>query len=161
MKKTIFILSLFFFASVLLSCNKNSFTETNNSSLVGLQKKSSIKESDVPPGVVSRFNQLYPSTNVKSWDLIDGNYLASFTLNNISMSVLFAASGYMIETTTEILESQLPKSCTDYCAKNYAGKKIKSSARIDDAAGRVFYKVDIDKTLLLLDSSGNFVRIIV
>ncbi len=143
------------------ACNKNSSTEFNNSSVTAAQKNSNIKESDVPTVVVNRFNQLYPSTNVKGWDLIDGNYLATFTFNGNSMSVLFAASGQVIETTTEILESQLPKSCTDYCAKYYAGKKIKSAYKTIDAAGRIFYKVDIDKTFLLFDSNGNFIRIIV
>lgn len=161
MKKPIFIMGLFFFVSSLISCNKNDLTENSSSLITTQQKNSNIKESDVPAAVLASFNQLYPSTNVIGWDLIDGNYLANFKFNGNSMSVLFAATGSVIETTTEILESQLPKNCTDYCAKYYAGKQIKSAYKTIDAQGRVFYKVDIDKTLLLFDSSGNFIRIIV
>ncbi len=152
---------LFFFASFLFSCTKNSLTETLSPTNNVSQKSSKIKDSDVPTAVINSFNNQYPSTNVKSWDLVDGYYLASFTFNGTSMSALFNANGSLLETTTEILESQLPKSCTDYCAKYYVGKNIKSAYKTIDATGRVFYKVDIDKNLLLFDSSGNFVRIIV
>lgn len=153
-------MGLFFFAFTQISCNKTDQLEISSNQISTQQKNSNINESDVPAGVVDRFNQLYPSTNVMGWDLVDGNYLASFTFNSNSMSVLFAATGAVIETTTEILESQLPKSSTDYCAKYFVGKKIKSSARIVDASGRVFYKVEVDKTFLLFDANGNFIRII-
>ncbi len=161
MKKSIFITGLFFFVSSLISCNKNNLTDNLSSQITTQQKNANINKSDVPVVVLDRFNQLYSSTNVKGWDLVDGNYLASFTFNGNSMSVLFAATGFVIETTTEILESQLPKSCTDYCAKYYVGREIKFAYKTIDALGRVFYKVEIDKTLLLFDAQGSFVRIIV
>ena len=153
-------MGLFFFAFTQISCNKTNQLEISSNQISTQQKNSNIKEIDVPIAVVDRFNQLYPSTNVMGWDLVDGNYLASFTFNSNSMSVLFATTGAIIETTTEILESQLPKSCTDYCAKYFVGKKIKSAYKTIDASGRVFYKVDIDKNLLLFDATGSFIRII-
>jgi hypothetical protein len=152
-------LGLFFFSFMQSSCNKNNLTE-NNSQITTHQKNSNIKESDVPAGVKDKFNQLYPSTNVKAWDVIDGNYLAYFTYNNNSMTVLFAATGAVIETATEITESQLPKSCVDYCTKYYGSKNIKSPYRVVDAAGRVFYQLEVDKNLILFDAVGIFVRII-
>ncbi len=161
MKKTIFILGLLFFAFMQISCNKNDLTETNSSLITTQQKNSKIKDSDVPSAVLNSFTNQYPSTKVKSWEYIDPNYLASFTYNGSSMSALFNLNGSLLETTTEILESQLPKSCTDYCAKYYTGFTIKFAARVVDAVGRVFYQAEVDKTLLLFDSSGNFIRIIV
>ena len=154
-------MGLCFFAFMQISCNKNDLTENNSSQITALQKNSNIKQSDVPAAVLASFNQLYPSTNVKGWDLINGNYLASFTYNSNSMSALFNANGQLLETTTEILVSQLPKSCTDYCTKNYAGFNIKFAARVVDSRGVVFYQAEVDKTLLLFDSNGSFIRIIV
>lgn len=115
-----------------------------------------VQEKEVPIPVKTTFTNKYPKTEVEKWEKEDGNYEAEFDYNKEELSVLFDASGNILETEVEIKTTDLPKSVTDYIAKNVAGKKIKEAAKITDAKGTVTYEAEADNTDYIFDSSGNF-----
>jgi len=74
------------------------------------------------------------------------------------MSLLLDASGNVLETETEIPVSELPRTITDYVAKNKPGKKIKEASRILDAKGVTTFEAEVDKVDLVFDKDGTFIR---
>jgi len=117
-----------------------------------------VKQADVPAAVKTTFTKTYPSTKVEGWVKENGNYEAEFDYNKKEMSVLIDPDGNITETETEIAVSELSKTITDYCEKNYAGKKIKEAAKIVDAKGIVTYEAEINKTDVLFDLNGTFIK---
>lgn len=117
-----------------------------------------VKEADVPAPVKAAFTKAYPNSKAGSWEKENGNYEAEFDLNKTEMSVLIDPSGKITETETGIQVSELPKTVTDYCAKNYAGKKIAEASKIVNAAGVLTYEAEINKMDVLFDKDGKFIK---
>ena len=68
------------------------------------------------------------------------------------------ASGNILETEVEINMDNLPANAKSYISKNYAGQKIKESAKITDSKGAVTYEAEVNGKDLIFDSNGNFIR---
>ena len=117
-----------------------------------------VKEADVPADVKKAFSTKYPTAKLKGWEKENGNFEAEFNLDKAEMSVLIDAKANIVETETEIKVSDLPKAVTDYCAKQYAGKKIKEASKIVDAKGATTYEAEIEKMDVLFDSTGKFIK---
>ena len=122
-----------------------------------------IKEAEVPKAVVTSFQTHFKEAKAKSWDKEkDGSYEAEFDWNKVETSATFSADGKLQETEQEIKVSELPKTVTDYVAKNYAGHKIAEAAKITDAAGKMMYEAEVKKDKeemdLLFDDKGNFIK---
>ena len=117
-----------------------------------------MKEADVPAAVKAAFTKQYPAVKDAKWELENGKYEAGFDLNKVETSLLIDATGNIIETESEIKVSELSKTITDYCAKNYAGKTIKEASEIIDAKGVVTYEAEINKTDVLFDANGKFIK---
>ena len=117
-----------------------------------------IKEAEVPTSVKSAFTKQYPAVKDVKWELEDGKYEAGFDLNKVKTSVLIDPSGNITETETKIAVSALPKTVADYCAKNYADKKIAEASKIVDAKGVITYEAEINKMDVLFDTNGKFIK---
>ena len=117
-----------------------------------------VKEADVPGEVKAAFTKQYPTTKAEKWEKENGNYEAEFDYNKSEMSVVIDPKGNIIETETEIKVSELSKAITDYCAKNYAGKKIKEASKIVDSKGAITYEAEIEKMDVLFDANGKFIK---
>ena len=117
-----------------------------------------VKEADVPAAVKATFTKAYPNTKAGSWEKENGNFEAEFDLNKAEMSVLIDPSGNITETETEIKVSELSKTITDYCTKNYPGKKIAEASKIVDAKGVITYEAEINKTDVLFSADGKFIK---
>lgn len=122
------------------------------------QKEQKVKESEVPAAVKSAVTAKYPGAEVEHWTLEDGNYEAEFDVNELEMSMLVKTDGSVLETETEIKVSELPQSVQDYCAKNFAGKKIKEASKIEAADGTMTYEAEIDGKDQIFDANGNFLK---
>ena len=117
-----------------------------------------MKEADVPAAVKAAFTKAYPNTKAGSWEKENGNFEAEFDVNKSEMSVLIDPSGNITETETEIKVAELSKTITDYCAKNYPGKKIAEASKIVDAKGVITYEAEINKTDVLFSADGKFIK---
>lgn len=120
----------------------------------GLASAQKVKEADVPSAVKDSFKNHYPAAKVESWEKEGANYEAEFDLNKVETSVVFDASGKLLETETEIAESALPKAVLDHISKTMPGKKIKEAAKIVDASGKIRYEAEIDKKDYLFEENG-------
>lgn len=141
MKKSIFLIALGF--TTLTACAQK------------------VKEADVPVAVKATFLKLYPNVKGAEWEKEGTDFEAGFDLNKVETSVVIDPSGNLKETEMEISASSLPKSVTDYIAKNLAGKKVKEAAKITDAKGNVNYEAEVDEADYLFDSNGNFLKKVV
>ena len=117
-----------------------------------------IKETDVPAPVKAIFVKQYPAAKAKSWEKEKANYEVAFDFNKAEMSLLIDATGSILETETEIKVTELSKPIADYCLKNYAGKSIKEASKIVDAKGVITYEAEINKTDVLFDVNGKFIK---
>ncbi len=117
-----------------------------------------MKEANVPPLVKTAFKTAYPNSKAGSWEKENGNYEAEFDLNKVEMSVLIDPNGNITETESEIKVSELSKTITDYCAKNYPGKKIAEASKIVDAKGVITFEAEINKTDVLFSADGAFIK---
>ncbi len=117
-----------------------------------------VKEAEVPAEVKTAFTKNYPNVKAKGWEKEDGNYEVVFDSNKNEMTLVIDPKGNVVQTETEIKVSELSKTITDYCAKNYAGKKIKEASKIVDAKGVVTYEAEIEKMDVLFDANGRFIK---
>ncbi len=117
-----------------------------------------MKEAEVPAAVKSALQKQFPTAKDVKWDKEKNQYEASFDLNKADQSVLFDASGKIVETEVEIEMSQLPKGVTEYVKANYKGMNVKEAAKITDASGKVTYEAEVKGMDLLFDSNGKFLK---
>lgn len=120
-----------------------------------------VKEADVPANVKEAFIKKYPGSKAE-WEKEGSDYEAEFKLNKVETSAAFNASGIFLEAEQEIKTSELPKSITEYCTKNYVGYKLDEASKITDAAEKVWYEAELEKGKenieAIFDEKGNFVK---
>ena len=117
-----------------------------------------VKETDVPSVVKEAFQNSYKDAKEVKWEKEGANFEAEFEIGETDQSVVYDASGKLIETETEIKADELPAAAKDYIAKNYKGAKIKEAAKITDARGTVTYEAEIKDKDLIFDSTGKFIK---
>jgi len=117
-----------------------------------------ISNSAVPSAVASKFSALYPSSKAEQWKNAKGNYETKFTQDNTKMCVVIDPSGNVVKTSTSINVSELPKSVSDYVAKNYPKQKISEACKTMEADGKVKYEAKVKESHLCFDADGNFVK---
>ncbi|MBA3665885.1 MAG: PepSY-like domain-containing protein [Bacteroidetes bacterium] len=130
--------------------------------LISSVKAQHVKESEVPAEVKDAFSKKYSGAKVDKWEKEGADYEAEFHLNKIESSAVFEANGTFKELEQEIKTSELPKSATEYCTKNYAGHKLSEAAKITDASGKVSYEAEMTKGKehfdVIFDDKGAFVK---
>ena len=117
-----------------------------------------VKTSAVPAAVTSKFTTLYPASKADQWKDVKGNYETKFTDAKIKKCVEIDPSGGVIKTTTTIPASELPKSVSEYVAKNYKDEKIKEAGKTVEADGKVKYEATVKDNHLCFDASGTFIK---
>lgn len=125
---------------------------------LGICKAQKLKETDVPAPVKEALKKQYPNAKVEKWEKEGANYEAEIEQGKSEMSVVFDATGKLVETEVEIKVSELPKAISDYVSKNMAGKKIKEASKITMADGSVMYEAEIDNTDYIFDSNGTLIK---
>lgn len=118
-----------------------------------------VKSTKVPKIVLKSLMSKYPNAKKVKWDKEENNYEASFESNKTENSVLFNASGKIIETEVEITTAQLPKSILNYLGKNYKDQKVKEAAKIISEKGIVTYEAEIKGKDLLFDENGKLLSV--
>ncbi|HEX7847027.1 MAG TPA: PepSY-like domain-containing protein [Chitinophagaceae bacterium] len=117
-----------------------------------------LKETDIPVIVASTFKNLYPLATNNHWTKEKKGYEASFVNDNKDCSVVFDATGVVLETEVEIAETALPEAAQKYLAAKYPGVKIKETAIITDAKGTKTYEAEVKGNDLIFDAEGNFIN---
>lgn len=125
---------------------------------LSLANAQTVKEAEVPTPVKDALKKQYPAAKVEKWEKEGTNYEAEFHINKIETCAVYDSNGKFIESEIEIKESELPKGVADYIAKNLPGKKVKESAKITDAAGKVSFEAEIDNIDYIFDSNGSLIK---
>lgn len=126
---------------------------------MGIVLTSCAQQSTTPQVVKDAFKKQFPGAEEVKWNKEGVNFEASFEKNENDMSAVIDAKGNILETEVDIEINELPQAVQDYLAKNYAGKKINEAAKIVDAKGTLTYEAEIDKSDVLFDSNGNFIKV--
>lgn len=134
------------------------------STVVIAQKKERDNEKrvTVPEVVKQIFTKQYPSVKKVKWGIEKpGEYEAEFDFNKAEMSTVYDEKGILLETETEIKESDLPQAIKSTLAKDFAGYKIKEYEK-NEAKGIVTYemeaKKDKKKFELVFDSNSKLLK---
>lgn len=120
-----------------------------------------IKAAEVPDAVKTKVASLYPNVKIEEWEKEDGKYEAELDMK-AETSLLLDASGNLVETEVEIPVAELPKSVSEYVAKNYAGSKISEASKLTTPDGSVTYEAEVKKGKThfdaIFDRDGNFLK---
>jgi hypothetical protein len=107
----------------------------------------------VPLPVKNGLTKAHPGATA-TWEWEDANFEANFKENGKSVSCVLDKTGTILETETEIAQSELPKTANTYISDHFNGKKIKEIASIRKANGEVNYEVAVSGKELIFDQSG-------
>ena len=126
--------------------------------VVSFANAQKVSDKEVPTVVKNTLQKSYPSAKEIKWEKEKANYEAEFEVNETDYSLLIDVSGNILETEVEIKIDELPAKAKEYVSKNYAGQKIKETAKITDSKGVVTYEAEIKGKDLIFDSNGNFIK---
>lgn len=110
----------------------------------------------IPDAVKDAFAKAYPNVNDAKWEAEEGNFEAEFEVDKIETSVLYNATGSVLETETAMEPSKLPEAAKKYCADNMKGKEIMEAAKIVDGYGVISYEAEVDGDDYIFDADGAF-----
>jgi hypothetical protein len=149
MKKLILLVVL---ATVLVNCNSQENKGTANA------KKLAI----VPQAVKSTFSKEFPKAENAAWEEEKtGEFEAEFVISKVKMSANFDTNGNLLETESEISETDLPQSIKVTLSKDFTGYKIEEVER-SDAKGVVTYEMEAEKGgieyELVFDCNGKLLK---
>jgi len=120
------------------------------------------KNVTIPEGVKKVFTAQYPNATKVEWSLEKaGEYEAEFKINKAEMSVVYDAVGNLLETETEIEESELPQAIKAKLAKDFEGYKIDEIEK-SDAKGVTTFEMEAKKEKkefgLVFDNNGKLLK---
>lgn len=117
-----------------------------------------VKESEVPAVIKSAFQKQHPNAKEVKWEKENSNYEAEFEMGETESSVLYDATGNLLESEVEIAVADLPKGASEYIQAHYKDQKNKEAAKITDAKGVVTYEAEIKGMDLIFDNTGKFIK---
>ncbi len=115
-------------------------------------------QKNIPDVVKKAFAKQYENVKKVKWDKENKDFEAHFKVGKTKHSVLFDASGKILETEESIGLEKLPAGVLFYVKKNYINKKIKGAAKIVNQKEGVIFEVELKATDLLFNEKGAFLR---
>lgn len=113
-----------------------------------------LTESQVPEAVLNAFNTIYPDADNVEWEAEGAYFEGGIKINDMVTSVLFDANGSVIQTESQISESDLPEGATDYISKNLNNGQIDEAAKITDPSGKISYMAEVKGSEYMFDQDG-------
>jgi len=101
---------------------------------------------EAPATAKAAFAAKYPTAQKVKWSVEKpGEFEVEFTLNKVESSALYDATGKLLETESEIKDSELPQAVKATIAKDFAGYKLDEIEISTDAKGAVTYEMEAVK----------------
>lgn len=121
------------------------------------------KDDKIPAAAKAGFATKFPTAQKLKWSIEKpGEFEAEFTLNKVETSALLDAKGTVLETETEIKESELPQAVKAALAKDFAGYKPDEIEKATDAKGSVSYEMEAvkgkEKLEISFDVNGKLLK---
>ena len=112
---------------------------------------------EVPSAAEAAFKKGYPSATKTKWSKEGQDFEVNFMEGKKEMAVVYSGSGELKETEEEIEPNALPAGIAAYVKEHYK-TTIKEAAKIIKANGEINYEAAINKTDLLFDKNGKFIK---
>jgi len=117
------------------------------------------KDEKIPAAAKTGFTAKFPAAQKTKWSVEKpGEFEVEFTLNGVATSVLVDPKGNLLETETEIKESELPQAVKATIAKDFAGYKLDEIEKSTDAKGVTTFEMEAakgkEKLEISFDSNG-------
>lgn len=114
----------------------------------------SIRQKDVPDKVKQSIESRYPQASKVKWEMHDGMYEATFTVNDQKTSAVFSSEGVLSESESEITVDQLPELVKYYLTNHLSSETIEEIEMETDAHGVVTYEVETDGGEYIFSADG-------
>ncbi len=117
------------------------------------------KDDKIPAAAKTGFAAKFPAAQKTKWSIEKpGEFEVEFVLNGVESSALVDAKGNLLETETEIKESELPQAVKATIAKDFAGYKLDEIEKATDAKGVISFEMEAkkgkEKFEISFDSNG-------
>lgn len=117
------------------------------------------KDEKIPASAKTGFAAKFPTAQKVKWSVEKpGEFEAEFTQNGVETSALVDAKGTLLETETEIKESELPQAVKATLAKDFAGYKLDEIEKATDAKSVTTFEMEAakgkDKLEISFDANG-------
>jgi|SRR4051812_25502587 hypothetical protein len=116
-----------------------------------------LAEAKVPEPVRTSFKTAHPAAN-PVWEKEEGDFEASFSEGGKEMSCVLNNKGIILETETEMIPGDLPKTVLTYLDQHYKGKKIQEAAKIVKKGGAVNYEAKVNNKELMFGADGHYIK---
>jgi hypothetical protein len=101
---------------------------------------------EIPAAAKSAFSAKFPKAADVKWSLEKkGEYEAEFKMNGSEVSAVFDEKGNLLETETEIKDSELPQAVKAAISKDLNGYKMEEIEKVVDAKGVTSYEAAGEK----------------
>lgn len=117
----------------------------------------SEKDIEVPFAVLDQFSLNYPDAKSILWEKKGEKYQARFKNDKMETMAMLSDSGEIIKTETEIKAIALPEAATAYLQKNFEDKKIEETKIMEDQAGIITFRAQVEKVDFTFDSNGQLI----
>lgn len=119
------------------------------------------QEKSAAPNIEAKaaFQKQFPGATKVKWEKEKGDYEVNFLQKGTEMSAVYDTKGLLKETESSITVAELPSSVSNYLQQHYKGQKVKEAAKIKKADGSINYEAEVNKSDLLFDASGKFIKI--
>ncbi len=116
------------------------------------------QQSKTPPAAVAAFEKAFPGASKVKWEKEKEDFEVNFVFNAKEMSAVYNKTGVLQETEETIAVSALPAPVTAYVNQHYKNASIKEAAKITKANGEVTYEAEVNKTDLIFNTTGKFIK---
>ena len=106
---------------------------------------------DVPTEVVKTFEMKFQETEDVEWNIKDGNFEASFYVDDDYTVSLFNKNGVWLETATSINQDDISQSLIDKVYDTYKESEINNIFNVETASKNQFYRIELE------DNTANYI----
>lgn len=120
------------------------------------------KDDKIPATAKGGFAAKFPSAQKAKWSIEKpGEFEVEYVLSGVESSALFDAEGNLLETETEIKESELPATVKATLARDFKGYKLDEIEKVTDAKGIITFEMEAakgkEKLEISFDTTGKLV----
>lgn len=114
-----------------------------------------LKDTEVPKEVIKTFLSKYPKAEGTEWSKNDANYEAKLIVDSNTVVASYDEKGNWIQTLTTQSFSNLPIAIIVSIATKMEGQRISDSYKLEEADGKVTYRVIVNDIEYGLSVGGN------
>lgn len=116
-----------------------------------------LKDSEVPKPVIKTFTAKYPKAEGTEWTKNKELYEAKVMVDSNTVVASYDEKGNWIQTLTSQAFSNLPITVIVTVATKLEGQRISDSFKLEEANGKITYKVFVNDLEYVLGESGNII----